>query len=111
MKSYVRNKKPSKAYFAELERALNEGWQAAIAHCLFSLHLQYGFGQKRLADFSATLAETVGKQKGRCTDIKAEIEFLKDNYGIDVATVKPVFKVRHETVAERDERIENDNFR
>lgn len=108
MKAYVRQNKPSKAYFAEMERALKEGFAAGIAHAMFMLHLNNGFGKSRLEDLAEVMSETLGNSKGRYTDLKAEIEFLNSNYNIDVTKIKPAFEIRRETIAERNERLKSD---
>lgn len=107
MKAYVRQSRPSKAYFTEMQRALSEGFEAGVAHALFMLHLNNGFGKSRLEDLTEAMSETVGKTKGRCTNLKAEIDFLKDNYGIDVKKIKPIFEVRCETTEERNARMKS----
>lgn len=109
MKSYVRQaNNPRNAYYSELERALQEGFQAGIAHALFCIHLNNGFGGKRLRDLAETMRDTVGKTKGRCTDIKAEIRLLKSEFDVDIYEIKPIFAVRREHVDERNERLKND---
>lgn len=109
MKSYVRHAdNPRNAYFSELERALQEGFQAGVAHALFCIHLNNGFGGERLRDLAETMRDTVGKTKGRCTDVKAEMDMLKNKYGVDVSTIKPIFEVRQENTSERNERLKND---
>lgn len=109
MKAYIRQNRPSKAYFQEMQRALSEGFEAGVAHALFMLHLNNGFGKGRLEDLAEAMTETLGKAKGRCTDLKAEIEFLNENYGIDVKKIKPIFEVRRETIEERDARLNHGN--
>lgn len=108
MKSYVRDiNNKRNAYYSELERALQEGFTAGVAHVLFCLTLNNGFGKKRLEELVDTCSEIVGKTKGRCTDIKAEMELLNNKYGIDCKAIKPIFEVRQETTAEKNERLKN----
>lgn len=110
MKSYVRHSNnPRTAYQAELERALREGFAAGMAHALFCLHLSKGFGGKRLKDVAETADDLAGGKKGRCTDIKAEVDLLKNKYGVDVWEIKPKFKVKQETTAQRSERMKNND--
>lgn len=109
MKSYVRQAGSTRnAYKSELKRALQEGYTAGMAHALFCLHLTYGFGAKRLGAVAETANDLAGSKKGRCTNVKVEMDFLKDKYNIDVWKIQPRFEVEHETTAQRDERIKKE---
>lgn len=97
MKSYIRQAGQKRtAYDRELERAMYEGFMSGVTLALYSMHLNQGFGKKRLNSVFKTCKDLTYKKRERQFYLNDMIDFIRKEYGIDPAELELTVKIQHE---------------